>query len=128
QAGRPQPFEQRDVTTDIAEVPALPVDDQPSVHRGSPVRCHLPRRALQCTRIPPDEARSRGKATRIGRDGVTEWRLSKADLPQQRHARAEEEAVVLGPQAYARLDQALTEVDAQLARDYPGESGSRQPV
>jgi len=59
---------------------------------------------------------------------VTEWRLSKADLPQQRHARAEEEAVVLGPQAYARLDQALTEVDAQLARDYPGESGSRQPV
>jgi citrate lyase beta subunit len=36
--------------------------------------------------------------------------------------------VTLGPQAYARLDQALTEVDAQLARDYPGESGTRQPV
>lgn len=36
--------------------------------------------------------------------------------------------MALGPQAYARLDQALIEVDAQLARDYPGESGTRQPV
>jgi citrate lyase beta subunit len=36
--------------------------------------------------------------------------------------------MVLGPQAYARLDQALAGVDAQLARDYPGEAGGRQPV
>jgi citrate lyase beta subunit len=36
--------------------------------------------------------------------------------------------MALSPQAYARLDQALTGVDAQLARDYPGESGTRQPV
>ncbi|HJQ01743.1 MAG TPA: aldolase [Jatrophihabitans sp.] len=36
--------------------------------------------------------------------------------------------MALDRSAYARLDQALAEVDAQLARDYPGESGSRQPV
>ena len=36
--------------------------------------------------------------------------------------------MVLGPQAYARLDRALAGVDAQLARDYPGDPGGRQPV
>jgi citrate lyase beta subunit len=36
--------------------------------------------------------------------------------------------VALTPQAYARLDQALADIDAQLARDYPGDAGGRQPV
>jgi citrate lyase beta subunit len=36
--------------------------------------------------------------------------------------------MVLEAQAYARLDQALAGIDAQLARDYPGEAGGRQPV
>jgi citrate lyase beta subunit len=36
--------------------------------------------------------------------------------------------VGLDEQAYARLDAALADVDAQLAADYPGDTGSRQPV
>ncbi|MFL6161069.1 MAG: DUF6986 family protein [Jatrophihabitantaceae bacterium] len=36
--------------------------------------------------------------------------------------------MALDPSAYRRLDGALAGVDAELARDYPGEPGSRQPV
>jgi len=36
--------------------------------------------------------------------------------------------MALEARTYARLDQALAEIDAQRARDYPGETGDRQPV
>ncbi|MGH8960126.1 MAG: DUF6986 family protein [Jatrophihabitantaceae bacterium] len=36
--------------------------------------------------------------------------------------------MALDENAYARLDAALADADAQLAVDYPGDSGSRQPV
>jgi len=36
--------------------------------------------------------------------------------------------MALDASAYARLDEALAEVDAELARDYPGTTGNRQPV